>query len=89
MEDRGNVYTLSGAPVTQSDAIGFLQAVEAEYIDGKEGAVQELFDGRSYSQEAMDALLVDEEAIRNADDKQDAVQCLAQRWRMMHVLQHG
>lgn len=88
MED-GNVTSLSGAPVSRADAVGFLQAVEAEYVDGQREAVQSLFDGRDFSQQAQDALSADEDAIRDADDKRDAVQNLARRWRMKNMLQGG
>lgn len=89
MRDDGNVYTLSGAPVSRADAVGFLQAVESEYVDGQEGAVGSLFSERKFSQDAQDALSADEDAIRDAEDRQDAVECLAQRWGMRNMLQHG
>lgn len=85
-EDENIRYALNGETVSYADAVGFLQAVEAEFVDGQEGAVGNLFAERSYSEDAVSALGVDEDKIRDSDDPQEAIRSLARRWRMMNML---
>jgi len=89
MRDDGIVYTRSGAPVSRADAVGFLQAVESEYVDGQADVVGKLFEDRNFSPEAQEALSAEEDAIRDAEDRRDAVEDLAQKWGMRNMLQHG
>lgn len=88
-EDDGNVTTMQGELISRADAIGFLQAIEAEYVDEAEGSVGNLYAERSFSEEAINRLDCEESAVRDADDRQDAVLQLARRWRMRNMLQHG
>lgn len=88
-QDDGNVTTLDGEAVSRADAVGFLQAIEAEYVDGQEGSVGNLYDERNFSEEATGRLQCEEDAVRDSDDKQDAVVKLARRWRMRNMLQNS
>lgn len=89
MEDNGNVTTLNGEAVSRADAVGFLQAIEAEYIDGQEGSVGNLYDERKFSGEAQGRLQCEEDAVSGSNDRQDAVVSLARRWRMSNMLQNS
>lgn len=82
----GDPITREGRSVSRGNAILFLRALEAEYIDGAEGEVGNVF--ARFGGDSSDAANLDceEGAVRDADDKQGAVFQLAIRWGMRYEL---
>lgn len=78
----GDPMTREGQTVPRGNAILFLRALEAEYLDGAEGEIGKLFE--SWGGDGN--LACEEDAVRQADDKQDAVFQLAVRWGMRYEL---
>jgi len=78
----GDPMTREGKTVPRGDAILFLRALQAEYVDGAEGEVGALFD-RWGGEGSARNFACEEDALRDAgDDKQHAVFQLADRWGM-------
>lgn len=90
MEDDngGDVTTFQGEDIPRGDAIAFLQAVEAEHVDGVEGEVGEMFDRRKFLPEVTERLACEEERIAESDDRERAVIDLADRWGMRNAINH-
>lgn len=82
----GDPATLEGQTVARGNAILFLKAVEAEYVDGVEGQVGNVFDRIGNDNGDANKLACEEDAIRNADDARGAVMQLAMRWDMRFEL---
>lgn len=85
----GDVVTREGQTISRADAVGFIQALEAEYVDGAEGEIGQLFDSRGFLEEVTRALACEEAAIRDSQDRQGAVFGLADRWHMRDMLNHS
>lgn len=84
-----DLVTREGQAIPRADAVAFIQALEAEYVDGAEGAVGRMFDSRSILPEVAQRLDCEEGAVRDARDLQGAVFELANRWGMRDVLNHS
>lgn len=87
--NEGDVVTMNGDSIPRADAVGFIQAVQSEYVDLQQGALGDLYEKRNFLEEVQERLQCEEDAIRASDDPQDAVVALARRWRMMSMIQHG
>lgn len=81
--------TRQGQAIPRADAVVFIQAVEAEYVDGVEGAVGQVFDSRGFLPEVVECLACEEDAIRDSEDRQQSVFELANRWGMRDSLNHS
>lgn len=82
----GDPVTREGRTVSRGNAILFLRAIEAEYLDGVDGEVGRLFDRVGGDGADARNLECEEDAVRNAGDKEDAVFQLAIRWDMRYEL---
>lgn len=83
---QGDPMTRQGQTIPRPDALAFLQAAEAEYVYGSEGEVGTMYDRRHILEEVTQRLECEEDAIRNAPDRQMAVRDLASRWGMLGSL---
>lgn len=88
MEEGGNVTTFEGDEIPNADAVAFLQAVEAEHVDGVEEEVGNMYTRRSILEEVQSRLDCEESRIRESEDKESAVIDLADRWGMRGMLNH-
>lgn len=86
---QGDPITREGQPVPRGDALAFLQAAEAEYVDGVDGEVGNMYDRRSFLPEVQERLECEENAIRDSYNKQQALRQLAERWGMVNALNHS
>lgn len=84
----GDVTTFQGEDIPRADAVAFLQAVEAEFVDGVEQEVGNMYERRSILAEVQARLQCEEDRIRDSDDAEGAVKDLADRWGMRDMLNH-
>lgn len=83
---QGDPITREGQTIPRADALAFLQALEAEYVDGVEGEVGNMYDRRCFLEEVTQRLDCEEIAVRDAPDRRNAIQHLASRWGMLDSL---
>lgn len=68
------------APVADEIASGFLAALRAEYVDGGDGAVGQFLDGCSENDQGI--LNPFEDSVRDAGDKEQAINDLKNKWNV-------